>query len=439
MKALLGAHDVWEVVEKGFTVPQNEATLTVEQKENLKDLKKKENKTKYLIFQSLDEDAFGKIAGATSSKGACEKLQTSYKGAEQVKKVRLQTLRGEFESLHMKASESISDYFTLVVTISNELKRNGEELKEEKAQVKDEAEAIQDRVKDGDILIGCLYMDDLIFTGIQQQEDDIFICQESYAKEIFKKFKMNDCNPISTQMECKVKLSKYDEGEEVDPTFFKSLVRSLCYLTCMRHGILYVVGLMSRYMKNPKITHFKAAKRIIYYIKCTTDFGLLYSFSNYYKLVGYNDSDRGGDVDDRKSTTEFVFFMGDTVFTWMSKKQPIITLSTCETEYVAATSSVCHAIWLRNLLKELGLTQVAPTKICVNNKSAIALSKNPIFHDRSKHIGTCYHYIRECITRKNVQIDYAMTKDQVADIFTKPLKVEDFIKFKNILGVVKQV
>ena len=274
---------------------------------------------------------------------------------------------------------------------------------------------------------------------VQQQEDDIFICQESYAKEIFKKFKMNDCNPISTQMECKVKLSKYDEGEEVDPTFFKSLVRSLCYLTCMRHGILYVVGLMSRYMKNPKITHFKAAKRIIYYIKCTTDFGLLYSFSNYYKLVGYNDSDRGGDVDDRKSTTEFVFFMGDTVFTWMSKKQPIITLSTCETEYVAATSSVCHAIWLRNLLKELGLTQVAPTKICVNNKSAIALSKNPIFHDRSKHIGTCYHYIRECITRKNVQIDYAMTKDQVADIFTKPLKVEDFIKFKNILGVVKQV
>ena len=130
MKALLGAHDVWDVVEKGFIVPENEATLTAAHKENLKDLKKKENKAKYLIFQSLDEDAFEKIAGTTSSKEAWEKLETSYKGAEQVKKVRLQTLRGEFESLHMKASESISDYFTRVVTVSNELKRNGEELKE---------------------------------------------------------------------------------------------------------------------------------------------------------------------------------------------------------------------------------------------------------------------------------------------------------------------
>ena len=130
MKALLGAHDVWEVVEKGFTVPQNEATLTVEQKENLKDLKKKENKTKYLIFQSLDEDAFEKITGATSSKEAWEKLETSYKRAEQVKKVHLQILRGEFESLHMKALKLIFYYCTRVVTVSNEWKRNGEELKE---------------------------------------------------------------------------------------------------------------------------------------------------------------------------------------------------------------------------------------------------------------------------------------------------------------------
>ena len=94
MKALLGAHDVWDIVEKCFIVLENEATLTAAQKENLKDLEKKEKKTKYFIFQSLDEDAFEKIAGATFSKEAWEKLETSYKGAKQVKKVRLQTLRG---------------------------------------------------------------------------------------------------------------------------------------------------------------------------------------------------------------------------------------------------------------------------------------------------------------------------------------------------------
>ncbi|KAH9752860.1 hypothetical protein KPL71_014876 [Citrus sinensis] len=195
--------------------------------------------------------------------------------------------------------------------------------------------ALYVKEKDGDILIVCLYVDDLIFTGsnpslfeefkrvmikefemtdigliayylgidVKQKEEGIFISQESHANEILKKFKMNDCKPISTPMECGVKLSKHDEGENIYPTFFKSLVRSLRYLTCTRPDILYAVGLVSRYMENPKTTHFKAAKRILRYIKGTTNFGLLYSFSNDYKLVGYSDSNWGGDVDDRKSTT----------------------------------------------------------------------------------------------------------------------------------------
>ncbi|KAH9685807.1 hypothetical protein KPL70_014105 [Citrus sinensis] len=404
--------------------------VELNQKENLKDLKKKENKVKYLIFQSLEEDAFEKIAGTTSSKEAWEKLEISYKGAEQVKKVHLQTLRGEFESLHMKASESISDYFTRVVTVSNELNRNGEELKEVRIIEKilrsvdskfDHIVVAIEETRD---------LEDMTIEQLQERkekkaptmEEDIFISHESYIKEILKKFKMNDCKPIITTVECGVKLSKHDEGEDIDPTFFKSLVGSLRYLTCTRPDIFYVVGLASRYMKNPKTTHFKAAKRILRYIKGTTNFGLLYSFSNDYKLVGYSDSDWGGDVDDRKSTTGFVFFMGDTAFTSMSKKQPIVMLSTCEAEYVATSSSACHAIWLRNLLKELGLPQEEPTEICVDNKSAIALSKNPVFHDRSKHIGTRYHFIRECIARKEVQVKYVKSQDQAADIFTKPLK-----------------
>ena len=192
-------------------------------------------------------------------------------------------------------------------------------------------------------------------------------------------------------------------------------------------------------MEKPTITHFKAAKRILRYLKGTINFSLFYSASNNYKLVGYSDSDFGGDIDDRKSTSGFVFFMGDTAFTWMSKKQPIVTLSSCEAEYVAATSCVCHAIWLRNLLKELSLTQEEPTKICVDNKSTIALAKNPVFHDRSKHIDTRYHYIRECITRKDVQLEYVKSQDQIADIFTKPLKQEDFVRLRNLLGIIKQV
>ncbi|PKU81309.1 Retrovirus-related Pol polyprotein from transposon TNT 1-94 [Dendrobium catenatum] len=192
-------------------------------------------------------------------------------------------------------------------------------------------------------------------------------------------------------------------------------------------------------MEVPTTTHLKAAKRILQYIKGMIDFDLFYSSSNDFNLVGYSDSDWAGDLDERKSTTGFVFYMGDTIFTWMSKKQPIVALSTCEVEYIAVTSCVCHAIWLQNLLKELRLPQEEPTKICVDNKSAITMTKNLVFHNRSKHIDSRYHLIRDCIIRKDVQIEYVKTYDQVADIFTKPLKNEDFIRMRRLLGITNQV
>ena len=331
--------------------------------------------------------------------------------------------------------------------------------------------ALYIKIKNEDILIVCLYVDDLIFTGsnssmfeelkkdmakefemtdiglmsyylgieVKQEDKGIFITQEGYAKEVLKKFKMDDSNPVSTPIECGVKLSKHDEGGKVDPTLFKSLVGSLRYLTCTRPDILYAVGIVSRFMEAPTTTHFKTAKRILRYIKGTTNYGLFYSSSNNYEIVGYSDSDWSGDLDDRKSTTGFVFFMGNTAFTWMSKKQPIVTLSTCEAEYVAATSCVCHAIWLRKLLKDLNVPQGEPTVIRIDSKSAIALAKNPVFHERSKHIDTRYHYIRECIARKEVRVEYVKSQDQAADIFTKPLKRETFIKLRSIIGVTNQV
>ncbi|XP_050920425.1 secreted RxLR effector protein 161-like [Lathyrus oleraceus] len=250
---------------------------------------------------------------------------------------------------------------------------------------------------------------------------------------------MDDANPVGTPMECGSKLSKHENREIVNTTLYKSLVRSLRYLTSTRLNILYDVGVVSRYMEAPTTTHFKATKRILRYIKGTTNFGLHYYSFNNFEIIGYSDSGWSGDLDDKKNTTGFMFFMGDTAFTWMSKKQPIITLSICEAEYVAATSCVCHAIWLRNLLKELKTPQEDPVEICVDNKSALALAKNPVFHERRKHIDTRYHFIRECIEKKEVKLKYVMSRDQTAGIFTKPLKLETFMKLRNMLGVTNQV
>ncbi|KAL4272215.1 hypothetical protein GQ457_13G013050 [Hibiscus cannabinus] len=174
-------------------------------------------------------------------------------------------------------------------------------------------------------------------------------------------------------------------------------------------------------MEEPVQSHWKALKRILRYIQGTVSLGLFYSKTKDYKLVGYSDSDWCGDIDDRKSTSGYVFFMGDTAFTWLSKKQPIVTLSTCEVEYVAAFWCVCHAIWLRNLLSKMMLKQADATVIHVDNKSTIELAKNPVNHERSKHIDVRFHFIRDHVKGGNVELVHVASQDQVADIFTKPL------------------
>lgn len=120
------------------------------------------------------------------------------------------------------------------------------------------------------------------------------------------------------------------------------------------------------------------------------------------------------------------------------QRSNLLSLSTCEAEYVAATSCVCQAIWLRSLLKELHLFQEESTEIYIDNKSALALAKKPVFHDRSKHIDTRYHFIRECVTKKEVELKFVKSQDQVANIFTKPLKEDVFRRLRSLLGVMKK-
>ena len=125
---------------------------------------------------------------------------------------------------------------------------------------------------------------------VKQEENGIFITQEGYAKEVLKKFKMDDSNSVCMPMECRVKLSKGEERESVDLTLFKSLVGSLRYLTCTRPDIMHAIGVVSRYMEHRTTNHFKATKRILRSIKGTINFGLYYSIFEDYKLVGYSDS-----------------------------------------------------------------------------------------------------------------------------------------------------
>ena len=209
--------------------------------------------------------------------------------------------------------------------------------------------------------------------------------KKKYIKEILEKFKISSCNrltPIATGM----KQSREENGDFVDSTLFKSLVSSLGYLMITTPDIVYGIGLVSRYIETPKESHWLVAKRILRHIKRILNLDLFYAYSEGAKLVGNSDSERGGDMRGQAQLT-MSSILGH-LFSWTSKKKGVVVLSSCEVEYVAPSSTVCKAIWLWNILKELDHPQEEDTVRFVDNKSAIQIEKNPVHHGSSKHIDT---------------------------------------------------
>lgn len=321
----------------------------------------------------------------------------------------------------------------------------------------------------GEVLIISVYVDDLLVTGtsksvieefkakmsgifemsdlgrlsyylgieVEQVAGYIELKQTSYAKKILEKAGLADCNPTKFPMDPKETLTKDENGKPVDSTLFKSLVGGLRYLVHTRPDIAYSVGIVSRFMEKPTTMHMNAVKRLIMrYIKGSLDFGLIYTKKGGNNiLTGYSDSDMGGFVEDRRSTGGMVFYLSESVVTWVSQKQRCVALSSCEAEFMAATTAACQAIWLRNLLMQITGEFISPVVIYIDNKSAIDLAKNPVFHGRSKHIDIRYHFIRECVERGDIIVNHVRTANQRADVLTKALVTVKFERMRKLLGV----
>jgi hypothetical protein len=170
---------------------------------------------------------------------------------------------------------------------------------------------------------------------VDQSIKCIFFCQQKYATNILKRFCMEDCNPTYTPIPLGTKLSKQDEGPTMDSTLYKSLVGSLLYLTKTRLDIMYAANFVSRFMEYPKDSHWKIEKMILRYVVGTLNFGLWYI-----------DNDFEGNLDGWKNTSWYAFHLGTNMISWASNKQPIVSISSVEAEYVAATSASCQAVWL---------------------------------------------------------------------------------------------
>jgi hypothetical protein len=239
-------------------------------------------------------------------------------------------------------------------------------------------------------------------------------------------------------MENRLKLRKLIEGEVIDASLYRSLVGSLRYLVNTIPNLAFAVGFISRYMEAPGKEHWAALKQVLRYVQGSANLGLVFKASSESEtLTGYSDSDHAGDLDDRKSTSGQVFFLGSSPITWASQKQKCVAISSCEAEYMAASTASCQALWLRNLLAEVVGEEPQKVRLFCDNQSAIALCKNPVYHDRSKHIDTRYHHIRECIEDGKVDVFHVRTEEQVADILTKSLGRTKFAQVRQMLGVIK--
>ncbi|KAK9053340.1 hypothetical protein SSX86_029973 [Deinandra increscens subsp. villosa] len=265
---------------------------------------------------------------------------------------------------------------------------------------------------------------------VSQSEIGISIRQSAYAKKIIKLAGMEECNESQIPMEPRLRLSKEEGGEVVDASNFRKLVGSLRYLTQSRPDLTYAVGYVSRFMQEPREAHLKAVKHIIRYIKGTVKYGLLYKSGERGDLQGYSDTNHMMDTDDGRSTSGDVFFYNKSLVSWHSQKQKTVALSSCEAEFMAATTAACQALWLAGFLEELTGKKNGPVKIYVDNKSAIALMRNPVFHGRSKHINLKFHFIRECIDRGQIEVEFVRGDQRKADGLTKSLARNRFAEMR---------
>ncbi|XP_073016727.1 secreted RxLR effector protein 161-like [Primulina eburnea] len=188
----------------------------------------------------------------------------------------------------------------------------------------------------------------------------------------------------------------------------KQAVGSLMYLTATQPDLMYGVSLISRFMANPKSSHWLVAKKILRYLKGTTDFGILYKRgSRNAGLLSYTNINYAGDLDYRKSTSSFAFIMGSGAISWASKKQRVVRLSTTEAEYIVAALCACQCIWLRRILEQLGAEK------------------------KKKHKNSL-----DLVNDGAVKLSFYSSEEQIADIMTKPLSLEKFVKLRRMLGVI---
>jgi hypothetical protein len=212
------------------------------------------------------------------------------------------------------------------------------------------------------------------------------------------------------------------------------MIGFLLYLRASRPDIMLSVCMCARFQADPKEVLLRAMKIIMRYLVYTPKFTLWYPKESTFDLIGYSDADWAWCKIDRKSTSRSCQFLGRSLVSWASKKQNSVALSTAEAEYIAAGHCCAQLLWMRQTLRDYGY-KLSKVPLLCDNEIAIRMADNPVEHSRTKHIDIRYHFLRDHQQRGDIEIAYVSTKEQLVDIFTKPLDEKIFSKLRNELNI----
>ncbi|RVW56043.1 Retrovirus-related Pol polyprotein from transposon TNT 1-94 [Vitis vinifera] len=247
---------------------------------------------------------------------------------------------------------------------------------------------------------------------------------------------MLGCKPAETPMDTTVKLEESDGSAPVDKGRYQRLVGKLIYLSHTRPDIGFSVSVVSQFMNNPTEKHMTAVIRILRYLKMTPGKGLFFQRTTNKEIEIFSDADWAGSVTDRRSTSGYCSFVWRNLVTWRSKKQSVVARSSAEVEFRAMAQGICEGIWLNRLLEELRVPLKHPMVLYCDNQAAINIAKNPVHHDRTKHVEIDRHFIKEKIEEGVFKVSYTPTNCQTADILTKALARVNFEDLKEKLGMI---
>lgn len=213
------------------------------------------------------------------------------------------------------------------------------------------------------------------------------------------------------------------------------MVGKLIYLSHTRPDISFAVSVASQFMNNPTEDHMEAVYRILRYLKMTLGQGLFFKKTTNREVTIFTDSDWAGSVTDRRSTSGYCTYVWGNLVTWRSKKQSVVSRSSAEAEFRALSHGICEGIWLKRVLNELGIQIAESIKTFCDNQSAISIAKNPVHHDRTKHVEIDRHFVKEKIETGVISLINIETSQQVADILTKAVPRKIFDELKSKLGL----